>query len=51
MQIEKLNSVPTPGKNIQIDGEKLVIRCCLRYVDSENDITNLYIDLIKEDKK
>ena len=49
--IENLTGVPTPGKKIRIDGEALPIRCCLRYTDAENNIRNLYIDLIKEGKK
>lgn len=47
-EIKDLKGVPTPGKKIQVDGKPLPIRCCLRYVDEENEVTNLYIDLIRE---
>ena len=45
----KLNSAPIPGKKIAIAGEPLEIRCAVRYVTEE--YTNLYVDLIREDKK
>ena len=42
--IDSLTGVPTPGKKIMVDDNPLIIRCCLRYVDVEKDIKNLYID-------
>jgi hypothetical protein len=44
----QLTSAPTQGKKIMVEGEPLVIRCALRYIDIENDIKNVYIDLIDE---
>ena len=50
-EVKNLNGVPTQGKKITVNGDPLPIRVALRYIDPENDITNLYIDLIREDKK
>lgn len=45
----KLTAAPIPGKKIAISGDPLEIRCSLRYIGEDH--VNLYVDLIRNDKK
>lgn len=49
--IESLSSAPTPGKKIMVGEEALTIRCSVRYIDTKEDIVNLYMDLIEGGKR